>query len=65
MEVDLFFELAQPPGLHGNAQPPADRVYNDLISIAKVADRLGVGAIWLPEHHFLGDYSLSAAPELL
>ena len=65
MEVDLFFELAQPPGLHGNAQHPAHRVYNDLISIAKVADRFGVGAIWLPEHHFLGDYSLSAAPELL
>ncbi|MEK9722935.1 MAG: LLM class flavin-dependent oxidoreductase, partial [Rhodospirillaceae bacterium] len=34
-------------------------------SIAKAADRLGVGAIWLPEHHFLGDYSASAAPDML
>ena len=65
MEVDLFFELAQPPGLKGNTKPSATRVFDDLISIAKIADLLGVGALWLPEHHFLGDYSLSSAPDLL
>ena len=65
MEVDLFFELAQPPNSGLEAQPSATRVYDDLISIAKLADRLGIGALWLPEHHFLGDYSLSAAPDLL
>ena len=64
MEIDLFVELARPPGLDGVSPSVAD-VYDDLIAIAKAADQLGVGAIWLPEHHFLGDYSASAAPDML
>ncbi len=65
MEVDLFLELAQPPGLEGACPSPITAVYEDLIETAKAADRMGFGAIWLPEHHFLGDYSTSAAPDML
>ena len=64
MEIDLFVELARPPGPDG-VPPPVSDVYDDLIAIAKAADQLGIGAIWLPEHHFLGDYSASAAPDML
>ena len=65
MELDLFLELARPPGSEGAGPPPITAVYEDLIEIAKAADRMGFGALWLPEHHFLGDYSASAAPEML
>ena len=64
MEVDLFLELARPPGPDG-VPTRISNVYDDLITIAKAADQLGIGAIWLPEHHFLGDYSASAAPDML
>ncbi len=64
MEVDLFLELARPPGPDG-VPTRISNVYDDLITIAKAADKLGIGAIWLPEHHFLGDYSASAAPDML
>ena len=65
MEVDLFLELARPPASLGGAQPSEASVYDDLISVSKTADSFGVGALWLPEHHFLGDYSISSAPDLL
>ena len=65
MELDLFLELARPPGSEGEGPPPITAVYEDLIEIAKAADRMGFGALWLPEHHFLGDYSASAAPDML
>lgn len=65
MEVDLFLELARPPGSDGSPRAAISDVHEDLIAIAKAADKLGVGAIWLPEHHFLGDYSASAAPDML
>ena len=64
MEVDLFVELARPPGPDG-VPSSVSNVYEDLIAIAKAADQLGIGAIWLPEHHFLGDYSASSAPDML
>ena len=65
MKVDLFLELARPPVRERDTPHPITHVYDELISVAKIADRLGVGALWLPEHHFLGDYSVSAAPDLL
>ncbi|MEK9672568.1 MAG: LLM class flavin-dependent oxidoreductase [Rhodospirillaceae bacterium] len=61
MEIDLFCELAKPPA----ANISQERIFSDLIEVARAADRLGVGALWLPEHHFLGDYSTSAAPDMV
>ena len=56
MEIDLFCELASPPTRANNRPHP----YDDLFAIARAADRLGFGALWLPEHHFLGSYSAAA-----
>ncbi len=61
MKIDLFCELAAPPG----TDPDPGRVLDDVIRVARAADRLGFGALWLPEHHFLGDYSSSAAPDMV
>jgi len=61
MEIDLFCELASPPTRADTRPHP----YDDLFTIARAADRLGFGALWLPEHHFLGDYSTAAAPDML
>jgi len=61
MEIDLFCELASPPG----RPQGADGLFQDLIDVARAADRLGFGTLWLPEHHFLGDYSAASAPDIL
>jgi len=63
MKVDLFCELAQPPTRRTGGG--VGEVYDDLFAVARAADDLGFGALWLPEHHFLGDYSASSAPDLL
>jgi alkanesulfonate monooxygenase SsuD/methylene tetrahydromethanopterin reductase-like flavin-dependent oxidoreductase (luciferase family) len=61
MEIDPFCELASPPTRANNRPHP----YDDLFAIARAADRLGFGALWLPEHHFLGSYSAAAALDIL
>ncbi len=61
MKIDLFTEFASPPGLSGGI---ADAVEGGL-QIARAADDLGFDAIWLAEHHFLGDYCNAAAPDML
>ncbi|MFP6736223.1 MAG: LLM class flavin-dependent oxidoreductase [Rhodospirillales bacterium] len=61
MEIDLFCELASP----SMRSHHASHIYGDLFAVAGAADRLGFGAPWLPEHHFLGDYSAAAAPDML
>lgn len=66
MKLDIFMEFASPPGADGG---PAERglgtVVEDGLAVARAADRLGFDAVWLAEHHFLGDYCNAAAPELL
>jgi alkanesulfonate monooxygenase SsuD/methylene tetrahydromethanopterin reductase-like flavin-dependent oxidoreductase (luciferase family) len=61
MELDLFLEFASPPGAAGGVA----EAYDDGLALARAADRAGFGAVWLAEHHFLGDYSNAAAPEML
>ena len=61
MRLDLFMELASPPSsTRGEAL-----VFEDAVGIARAADRLGYDALWLAEHHFLGDYSNSSAPDMV
>ncbi len=61
MHVDLCMEFASPPadGRHGRD------VFEDGLALARAADVAGLGAVWLAEHHFLGDYCNAAAPDML
>lgn len=60
MKVDLFMEFPSPPG-HGRG--PEDALH-DGITIARAAEYAGIDAVWLAEHHFLGDYCNLAAPDM-
>jgi len=62
MQIDLFMEFATPPTASGC---DAKRAFEDGIALARAADAAGLGAIWSAEHHFLGDYSNAAAPDML
>ncbi len=61
MHLDLFMELATPPWA---GRSPADAIA-DAVRIAVAAEHAGVDTVWLPEHHFLGDYSNAAAPDMV
>lgn len=61
MHVDLFLELASPPA----AARPMAAVFEDGLASARAADAAGLDAVWLAEHHFLGDYSNASAPDML
>ncbi len=61
MQIDLFMEFASPPFAEGGV---ADVIENGL-ALARAADAAGFSAVWLAEHHFLGDYSNAAAPDML
>ena len=61
MHFDLFHELAMPPQL-GRSETQA---VADWLCELELADTLGFRCAWLPEHHFSGDYSHCAAPDLL
>ena len=61
MKFDLFMEFASPPGASRNLSD----IMEDGLRIARAADTLGIDAVWLAEHHFLGDYCNAAAPDML
>jgi hypothetical protein len=61
MKVDLFMEFPSPPG-HDRGPEGA---LHDGIAIARAAESAGIDAVWLAEHHFLGDYCNLAAPDML
>lgn len=61
MKVDLFMEFPSPPG--DDRGPEA--ALHDGIAIARAAESAGIDAVWLAEHHFLGDYCNLAAPDML
>jgi len=61
MKIDLFLEIASPP----HDARDLEQVLEDTLGVVRAADRLGFDAVWLAEHHFLGDYCNSAAPDLL
>ena len=54
-------ELASPPASGAQGR----QVFEDALAVARVADRLGFDALWLAEHHLLGDYSNSSAPDMV
>ena len=61
MHVDVFLEIATPPA----AASGVDAACAQALALARAADAAGFGAVWIAEHHFLGDYSNAAAPEML
>lgn len=61
MKIDLFMEFASPPG----ASRDLTGVMEDGLCLARTADALEFDAVWLAEHHFLGDYCNAAAPDML
>ncbi len=67
MKLDIFMEFASPPDPgSGRARSGGVRaVIEDGLEVVRAADRLGFDAVWLAEHHFLGDYCNAAAPEML
>jgi alkanesulfonate monooxygenase SsuD/methylene tetrahydromethanopterin reductase-like flavin-dependent oxidoreductase (luciferase family) len=61
MQIDLFMEFAAPP----MAGRGVLATIEDGLALARAADEAGFGAVWLAEHHFLGDYCNAAAPDML
>ena len=61
MQTDLFMEFTSPPFAKGSVS----RAFEDGLALARAADKAGLDAVWLAEHHFLGDYSNAAAPDML
>ncbi|MDH5556588.1 MAG: LLM class flavin-dependent oxidoreductase [Alphaproteobacteria bacterium] len=61
MKIDLFMEFPSPPG----DSRKAEQALHDGIAIARAAESAGIDAVWLAEHHFLGDYCNLAAPDML
>lgn len=61
MEIDLLYELASDKPFN----PEADReMFQNALEQIQLADRLGFGAVWEVEHHFLPEFSHSSAPEV-
>jgi alkanesulfonate monooxygenase SsuD/methylene tetrahydromethanopterin reductase-like flavin-dependent oxidoreductase (luciferase family) len=61
VKFDLFMEFASP----AFAEVSATTAISAGIETAIAADRLGYDAVWSAEHHFVGDYSNAAAPDML
>jgi alkanesulfonate monooxygenase SsuD/methylene tetrahydromethanopterin reductase-like flavin-dependent oxidoreductase (luciferase family) len=61
MRFGIFFELSVPPPFTGGAE---QRVYDDALEQAILADELGFDWAWAVEHHFLESYSHCSAPEV-
>lgn len=61
MQFGLFYEHQLPrPWREGDEQ----RLFQEALDQVELADRLGIEYVWEVEHHFLEEYSHSAAPEV-
>jgi alkanesulfonate monooxygenase SsuD/methylene tetrahydromethanopterin reductase-like flavin-dependent oxidoreductase (luciferase family) len=60
MHFDLFYELSVPAFLPRNEA----QVFQESLDELAFADRLRFRTAWLVEHHFMPEYSHSAAPDL-
>jgi alkanesulfonate monooxygenase SsuD/methylene tetrahydromethanopterin reductase-like flavin-dependent oxidoreductase (luciferase family) len=60
VHFDLFYELSV-PAFGGRDE---SQVFHDTLAELELADRLGYRTAWLVEHHFMPEYSHSAAPDL-
>ncbi|MFB4318978.1 LLM class flavin-dependent oxidoreductase [Actinomadura sp. 21ATH] len=61
MRFSIFYEHQLPrPWDEGGER----RLYRDALEQIEIADRAGFDTVWAVEHHFLEEYSHSAAPEV-
>jgi alkanesulfonate monooxygenase SsuD/methylene tetrahydromethanopterin reductase-like flavin-dependent oxidoreductase (luciferase family) len=61
MKFGIFYEHQLPrPWREGDEQ----RLFQEALDQVELADRLGIDYAWEVEHHFLEEYSHSAAPEV-
>jgi len=61
VKIDLLMELERPRPWNGRT----DRdTYWEALAQVELADRMGFGAVWAVEHHFLEEFSHSSAPEI-
>ena len=61
MRFGVFYELQLPkPWDEGSEH----RLFHEALEQVELADRLGIDYAWEVEHHFLEEYSHSAAPEV-
>jgi alkanesulfonate monooxygenase SsuD/methylene tetrahydromethanopterin reductase-like flavin-dependent oxidoreductase (luciferase family) len=63
MKFGAVYELQPGPGL-GADQDRIVQVWREAVEQVVVLDDLGWDYVWEVEHHFLGDYSSSSAPEI-
>ncbi len=63
MKFGAIYELQPGPGL-GADHERIVQVWREAVEQAVALDRLGWDYVWEVEHHFLGDYSSSSAPEI-
>lgn len=61
MEFGIFYEHQLPRPWEDDSE---HRLYRDALDQIELADRLGYDYVWEVEHHFLEEYSHSAAPEV-
>ena len=61
MKFGIFIDLQLPrPWQEGDEA----RLFHEAMEQVELADRLGIEHVWVQEHHFLEEYSHSAAPEV-
>lgn len=61
MRFSIFYEHQLPRPWEDGAE---QRLYTDALEQVEIADRAGFDYVWEVEHHFLEEYSHSAAPEV-
>jgi alkanesulfonate monooxygenase SsuD/methylene tetrahydromethanopterin reductase-like flavin-dependent oxidoreductase (luciferase family) len=61
MKFGIFYEHQLPRPW---AEDSEQRLFNEALDQVELADRLGLDYAWEVEHHFLEEYSHSAAPEV-
>jgi alkanesulfonate monooxygenase SsuD/methylene tetrahydromethanopterin reductase-like flavin-dependent oxidoreductase (luciferase family) len=67
VKFGLFYELQLPKPLDSDDWHPDDerRIIDEMLEQVEFADRLGFDYVFQVEHHFLEEYSHSAAPEVV
>ena len=62
MKISLFMELPLPRPWDDGAER---QLIEEALEQIELADKMGMYAIWMTEHHFLEEYCHSTAPELI
>ncbi len=61
MQFGVFYELQLPKPWEENSE---EQLFHEALQQVVLADRIGIDYAWAVEHHFLDEYSHSAAPEV-